>query len=248
VASIRAAGGQAVANHDDVSTWKGSDNLVNGTVRDLGRVDILVNNAGIIRDKMSYNLDEHDWASVIDVDLDGHFGPSHFAAVHWRACAKAGTTTGGRIINTTSESGLLGMTGQANYAAAKGGIAALTLVMARELERYGVTVNAISPRARTRMTLGVSDQPIPATGFDARDPGNVSPVVVWLASDLAADVNGQIFVVGEGRVYALAPWRQVGGIEKDGRWSPEEIDARRAELFGSGAPTLGPFVKIGGEG
>ncbi len=150
VDEIVAAGGTACANYDDVASWKGAEDLIAQAVETYGRLDILVNNAGIVRDRMSFNLTEQDWDSVIDVHLKGHFAPSHFAARHWRALAKAGETTSGRIINTSSEAGLFGNPGQANYSAAKAGIAAMTGVLARELEGYGVTVNAIAPRARTR--------------------------------------------------------------------------------------------------
>jgi NAD(P)-dependent dehydrogenase (short-subunit alcohol dehydrogenase family) len=246
-ATIVDDGGAAVANHDDISTWEGAERLVNGTIERFGRLDVLVNNAGILRDRMSFNIDERDWDDVIRVHLKGHFGASHFAARHWRERSKAGEDVYGRIINTTSESGLLGLPSQVNYASAKAGIAAMTLVMARELQRLGVTVNAVSPRARTRMTQGVTGEVAPADGFDARHPGNVSPVVVWLASELAADVTGQVFVVGEGRIFALQPWHEVGLIEKRAQWTPKEIDAARDELFGGLPSAIGPFLKTGGE-
>lgn len=245
--SIVRDGGSAEANHEDVGTWHGAERLVGSALERFGRLDILVNNAGILRDRMSFNMSENDWDDVIRVHLKGHFGLSHFAASHWREQAKAGEEVYGRIINTTSESGLLGLPGQVNYASAKAGIAGMTLVMARELQRIGVTVNAISPRARTRMTQGVTGEQAPADGFDERHPGNVSPVVVWLASELAGDVTGQVFVVGEGRVYALQPWHEVGVIEKRAQWTPKDIDAARDQLFGGRAPTIGPFLKTGGQ-
>ncbi len=244
--SIVDSGGIAVPNHDDISSWQGAEHLVQSTIEQFGRLDIVVNNAGILRDRMSFNISESDWDDVIRVHLKGHFGVSHFAAKHWRALSKAGEEVYGRIINTTSESGLLGQPGQVNYGSAKGGIAAMTLIMARELERIGVTVNAISPRARTRMTVGVTGEAPPEEGFDRRHPGNVSPVITWLASDLARDVNGQIFVVGEGKVVCVQPWAPVGAIEKAERWTPKEIDAARADLFGAYPPAIGPFAKAGG--
>ena len=145
-------GATAVVNGDDISTWAGAKNVVDQAVDTYGSLDILVNNAGILRDKMSFNMDESDWDDVIRVHLKGHFAPSHFAAVYWRNKAKGGEPTSGRIINTSSEAGLYGNAGQANYSAAKAGIASMTWVLARELDRYGVTANAIAPRARTRMT------------------------------------------------------------------------------------------------
>ena len=147
-----AAGGKAQVNSDDMCSWAGAKAVIDQAVESLGYLDILVNNAGILRDKMSFNMDESDWDDVIRVHLKGHFAPSHFAASHWRDRAKAGEHVSGRIINTASEAGLFGNAGQANYGAAKAGIARMTIILGRELGRYGVTVNAISPRARTRMT------------------------------------------------------------------------------------------------
>jgi NAD(P)-dependent dehydrogenase (short-subunit alcohol dehydrogenase family) len=246
-AAIVEEGGSAVANHDDISTWDGAERLVNGTIGRFGRLDVLVNNAGILRDRMSFNMGESDWDDVIRVHLKGHFGPAHFAASHWRERSKAGDEVYGRIVNTTSESGLLGLPGQVNYASAKAGIAGMTLVMARELQRIGVTVNAIAPRARTRMTQGVTGEEAPVDGFDERHPDNVTPIVVWLASELAGDVTGQVFVVGEGRVFALRPWQEVGLIEKRAQWTPKEIEAAREQLFGGQSSSIGPFLKTGGQ-
>ncbi len=149
---IKDGGSDAAVNASDVSSWEGAKELVDQAVETFGQLDILVNNAGILRDKMSFNMEESDWDDVIRVHLKGHFAPSHHAAVYWRNRAKAGETVSGRIINTSSEAGLFGNAGQANYSSAKAGIASLTWVLARELERYGITVNSISPRARTRMT------------------------------------------------------------------------------------------------
>ena len=197
-----------------------------------GRLDILVNNAGIVRDKMSFNIEESDWDDVIRVHLKGHFGPAHFAAIHWRERAKAGEPVSGRIINTSSEAGLYGSAGQANYSAAKSGIAALTWVLARELERYGVTVNAIAPRARTRMTEDVfSEMAATTEGFDRFDPKNVAPIVTFLATDGAADVNGQIFVCFGGDVWAMGGFHPVGEVHRDSAWTPQELLDAKTELF-----------------
>ena len=187
----------AAVNGDDISSWAGGKNVVDQAVDTYGRLDILVNNAGILRDKMSFNMEESDWDDVIRVHLKGHFAPSHFAAVYWRNKAKAGEEVSGRIINTSSEAGLYGNAGQANYSAAKAGIAAMTWVLARELGRYGVTVNAIAPRARTRMTENLFGEMAAKKdeGFDEWDPANIAKLVAFLASDEAADVNGQVFVV-----------------------------------------------------
>ncbi len=185
VSAITSRGGRAVANTDDVATWDGARRLVESAVDEFGRLDVLVNNAGVLRDQMSFKMDEDAWDAVIRVHLKGHFAPTRFAAEHWRARAKDGDESGGRVINTVSEAGLYGGTGQANYAAAKAGIAGMTIALARELKNYGVTVNAIAPRARTRMTetvLGDYGAPPAGGGFDEWDPENIGPVVAWLAS------------------------------------------------------------------
>src|SRR5262245_42720484 len=190
VAAIEDAGGRAAVNTDDVATYDGASALVDQAVEAFGELDILVNNAGIIRDAMSFSMSEADFDDVIRVHLKGHFAPSHFAGARWRERSKNGDAVSGRIINTVSESGLYGLAGQINYAAAKAGIASMTIVLARELEKYGVTVNAICPRARTRMTETVLSGMGPnEAGFDEWDPANISPTVAWLASDAAADIT-----------------------------------------------------------
>jgi NAD(P)-dependent dehydrogenase (short-subunit alcohol dehydrogenase family) len=242
VDEIVAAGGQAVANYDDVSSWKGAQSLVDQAVDTFGSLDILVNNAGILRDKMSFNIEESDWDDVIRVHLKGHFATSHFAARYWRDKAKSGQETSGRIINTSSEAGLFGSAGQANYAAAKGGIAALTLVLARELGRYGVTSNAIAPRARTRMTQSAFGGLEPKEGqFDEWAPENVAPVVGWLATDAAADVSGWVFVIFGGKLHAMAPYHSIGSLEKDSRWTVAELVESKAKLFGDTPSGPPPF-------
>jgi NAD(P)-dependent dehydrogenase (short-subunit alcohol dehydrogenase family) len=189
---------------------------------------------------MSFNIEESDWDDVIRVHLKGHFAPSHHAAVYWRARVKAGETVSGRIINTSSEAGLFGNAGQANYSSAKAGIAALTVVLARELERYGITVNAISPRARTRMTENLfGDMTKAADGFDEWDPRNIAQLVGFLASDEAADVTGQNFVVFGGSVWAMGGYHPVGELHRDSMWTPEELAAAKGDLFkdaSSGVP------------
>jgi NAD(P)-dependent dehydrogenase (short-subunit alcohol dehydrogenase family) len=243
VDDIKAAGGEAALNSDDVSSWSGAENLIKQAVDTWGQLDILVNNAGILRDKMSFNMDESDWDDVIRVHLKGHFATSHFAAVHWRNRSKAGEDVTGRIVNTSSEAGLFGNAGQANYGAAKAGIAAMTIILGRELERYGVTCNAISPRARTRMTEDLfGDMAKAEEGkFDAFGPENVAPLVVFLASPEAADINGQNFVVYGGSVWVMEGWTPAGELKRDSRWTPKELADNKSTLFKTHKSSVPPF-------
>lgn len=245
VDEIEAAGGKAVANGDDVSTWAGAERLVAQAVDTFGDVNIVVNNAGFVRDRMSFNMSEEDFEAVVLVHLKGHFAPVRFAAAHWRARSKAGESVYGRVINTTSEAGLWGTPGQANYATAKGGIYSMTLTLARELERFGVTVNAIAPRARTRMTEtlgGTFASGAEGGAFDDLHPDNVAPVVGWLASESAAGVSGQVFVVTGGRVHLIQPLSDASGLSRDSRWTVEDLIAEQDRLFGErrkGVPGFG---------
>ena len=243
VDEIEAAGGTAVANYDSCSSWTGAENLVQQAVDTYGRLDILVNNAGILRDKMAFNLDESDWDSVIDVHLKGHFAPSHFAAKHWRARSKAGEEVYGRVINTASESGMFGNAGQANYAAAKAGIIALTLVLARELGRLGVTANAIAPRARTRMTEQTFGGSFDASGdFDEWAPETVSPVVGWLARPDSAHISGQVFIVWGSEVQLARGWEVVGKVDAGKKqWTVDGLVDAADQLFAKRDPGVPPF-------
>jgi NAD(P)-dependent dehydrogenase (short-subunit alcohol dehydrogenase family) len=244
VDEITTAGGEAVANYDDVADWEGGQRLVNQAVETYGDVNVLVNNAGILRDRMSFNMGEEDWDAVIGVHLKGHFGPSRFAAAYWREKGKAGEEVYGRIVNTSSEAGLYGNAGQLNYAAAKAGIAAMTIVLARELEKYGVTVNAIAPRARTRMTertfegFGSAEK----GEFDEMHPDNVAPLVGFLASPAAADVSGQVFVVWAGHVRRMGGWSVESQIDKRTRWTIDELAARKSDLFGADGGKIPPMT------
>jgi len=246
VTEIEVAGGAASIHTGDVASWETAAALVEQTVDDHGRLDILVNNAGFLRDGMSFKLGEEAWDEVIRVHLTGHFAPSRCAAAHWRDRAKAGHEVRGRIVNTVSEAGLYGGTGQANYVAAKAGIAGLTVALARELAPYGITVNAIAPRARTRMTESLLGDLAARVedGFDQWDPANIGPVVAWLASDATDDVSGQVLVVFGGRVHLMQGWTMVGEIEQADRWTPAAIEGRRAELFGDHRPGL-PRIGFG---
>ena len=181
VAEIQAAGGEAAANGENVADFDGAERLVRQAIDDFGRLDILVNNAGILRDRMIVNMSEAEWDAVIAVHLKGHFAPTRHAAAYWRERSKAGDEVRGRVINTSSPSGVFGNVGQSNYGAAKAGIAGFTVIVAQELQRYGVTVNCLAPNARTRMTEDTFDMGAPAEGFDPLDPSNMSPLVVALA-------------------------------------------------------------------
>lgn len=251
VDEITAAGGTAVANGDDVASWAGAAALVGQAVDTWGRLDVLVNNVGILRDAMTFNMAEEQWDDVVRVHLKGHFATCHFACVHWRERSKAegGAPVGGRIVNTASESGLFGNLGQANYAAAKAGIASMTIVLAREMKKYGVTANVIAPRARTRLTATVGGADVFMAAkegeYDAWHPDNVAPVVAFLASDAADGVSGQCFVVWGSHVYLMEGWHLVHDLDAGGRrWSPAELAERREELFapapnGSSIPPMG---------
>jgi 3-oxoacyl-[acyl-carrier protein] reductase len=239
-AEIEAAGGSAEPNGDDVATWSGAERCVAQAVAASGRLDIVVNNAGILRDAMSFSMSEADWDDVIRVHLKGHAAMAHFAGRHWRERSKGGdANVTGRIINTASESGLYGLAGQINYATAKAGIAAMTIVLARELSKYGVTVNAIAPRARTRMTETVLVGLEPEEGqFDEWDPANIAPVVTWLAGGDTADITGQVFVVFANRLHLMDGWDLEATVETDGRWTLDDLRARRGELFADRNPGL----------
>ena len=235
---IAAMGGDAVANYDSVATWDGAQRMVNQAIETFGDLDILVNNAGILRDRTVFNMSEDEWDAVIDVHLKGHFCPSHFATAYWRQKSKEGVTRHRAIINTSSESGLFGNAGQCNYDAAKMGIISLTICTAKECGRYGVTANAIAPRARTRLTLGTFGEfgKVEEGQFDVMDPDNVGPFVAWLASDEAADVTGQTFIVWGGSVAHIRMPHASDIVTQDHRWTLDELNARKGELFKELAP------------
>jgi NAD(P)-dependent dehydrogenase (short-subunit alcohol dehydrogenase family) len=243
-AEIRAQGGEAVANADDIADWEGAQRLVNTAIETFGRLDVLVNNAGILRDRMLFNMTEEEWDSVVRVHLKGTFCTSRWAAAYWRERAKAGETNDARIINTSSSSGIYCNPGQANYGAAKAGIAAFTIIAARELERYGVTANAIAPGARTRMTqplMAGRDVPEPAPDeFDRRDPANVAPLVVWLAGSESASITGQVFNVMGGMVGVAEGWRYGPSTDKGDRWLVSELGAVVPGLVAKAEPQATP--------
>ena len=193
VQEIKGMGGEAIANGDSVSDWAGAERLINTAIETFGDLNIVVNNAGILRDRMLFSMSEAEWDAVINVHLKGTFAPSRFACVYWREQSKAGKPVSGRIINTTSVSGIYGNPGQTNYGAAKAGIASFTNIAALEMARYGVTVNAVAPVALTRMTEGLGPAPESDEDREKRSPRWIAPIVTWLASDEAAEVTGRVF-------------------------------------------------------
>jgi len=234
VDEILEMGGEAVANGDNVADFQGGKRLVESAVDAFGDLHVLVNNAGILRDRVLINMTEEEWDSVIQVHLKGHFVPSHHAAIYWREQSKAGRDIKASIINTSSTSGLLGNPGQANYGAAKAGIAAFSIILAQELGRYGVRVNAIAPAARTRMTEatpGLSDVvKVPQGGFDVWNPANVSPLVACLAME-DCPATGQTFFVQGGTVQLMVGWQMGRDVRKDGRWDAEELNGQMSALL-----------------
>ena len=239
IESIRAMGGEAIANGEDVADWEGSGRLVKAALDTWGRLDVVVNNAGFLRDRMFASGSVEEWDAVIRVHLRGHFCTSRHAAGYWRGESKAGNPVDARIINTSSGAGLQGSVGQATYSAAKAGIAALTLVQAAEMGRYGVTANAIAPAARTRMTEAIFAQTMqkPEDGsFDEMAPENVAPLVVWLASPESKDVTGRMFEVEAGRISVADGWRQGPKVDKGARWEPDEVGAVVKDLLAKAVP------------
>jgi NAD(P)-dependent dehydrogenase (short-subunit alcohol dehydrogenase family) len=226
VDEIRAMGGEAVANGDDVSDWEGAQRLVNTAVATFGSLDVLVNNAGILRDRMIVNMTDADWDAVIRVHLRGTFAPTRWAAAYWRERSKAGDPVDARIINTSSPSGIYGNVGQANYGAAKAGIAAFTVITSMELARYGITVNAVAPAALTRMTeslgLGGGGEKDPEQ-FDRVNPDNIAPLVVWLGSPESRDITGRVFNVVGGHISVAEGWHAGPAADRDQRWDPSEL-------------------------
>lgn len=231
---IRAAGGQAIANADDITRLESAQRIVDAALAAFGEVHVLVNNAGILRDRMFLSLSEEDWDLVMQVHLKGHFCLANILARRWRDQAKAGQAVDARIINTSSGAGLQGSVGQSNYSAAKGGVAALTLVQAAELARYGITANALAPAARTAMTESAMADVVkkPEDGsFDLWAAENVAPLVVWLGSAQSRHVTGQVFESQGGRISLGDGWRTGVTRDKGARWLPEEIGPAVDEIL-----------------
>jgi NAD(P)-dependent dehydrogenase (short-subunit alcohol dehydrogenase family) len=233
VEEIKRGGGKAIANGNDVSDWAGAKALIDEAVNTFGRLDVLINNAGILRDRMMVNMTEAEWDAVIKVHLKGTFAPSHHAALYWREeSKKRGASVSARLINTSSASGLFGNVGQSNYGAAKAGIAAFTIISAMELRRYGITVNAIAPRAQTRMTEGLRERT--KEEIKRRSPRWVAPIVVWLASEESGDVTGRVFEAGDGILKIAEGWHAGPGI--DPVEDPNELGPQVMELMRKARP------------
>jgi NAD(P)-dependent dehydrogenase (short-subunit alcohol dehydrogenase family) len=247
VDEISAAGGEAVANTEDISSWAGAQRLIEAALEAFGGLDVVVNNAGILRDRMIVTMTEHDWDAVIGVHLKGTFAVLHHAAAYWRRRVKDGHANDARVINTTSPSGLFSSPGQGNYGAAKAGIASLTIIAAKELERYGVTVNAIAPTALTRLTEDVEMMRTLAATTEL-SPEAISPLVVWLGSAQSRAVTGRVFGVWGNAITVLEGWVNGPGVTRDTRWAPEELAELIPGLVAKAAPnadTLGNRATAG---
>jgi NAD(P)-dependent dehydrogenase (short-subunit alcohol dehydrogenase family) len=239
VEEIRGAGGEASTNGENVADFAGAGRLVQQALEEFGRLDILVNNAGILRDRMLVNMTEDEWDAVVAVHLKGHFAPTRHAAAYWRERSKAGEEVRGRVVNTSSPSGVFGNVGQANYGAAKAGIAGFTIIVAQELQRYGVTVNCLAPNARTRMTEETFQMSGPTEGFDPLDPANVSAVVVALCADEAQLITGQVLHVWGGAVNVLRGWSAAELLDAPEGWEPDALLAELLARFPEGAAPPG---------
>ena len=233
VEEIRAMGGEAAVNGDDVANWEGAQRMINQAIETFGDLDILVNNAGILRDRVLVNMTEQEWDAVIAVHLKGHFAPSRWAAAYWREQFKSGVHKPRHIVHTSSTSGLFANPGQSNYGAAKTGIATFSQIIAKELSRYNVKSNTIAPGARTRLTLatpGLEAVMKPREdAFDPWDPANISPLVAYLASD-ACVFSGETFLVQGGSVTMVDSWARGAGVERDSKWTVTELGDALAPL------------------
>lgn len=231
VSEIKKMGGRAIANGESVSDFKGAKRIIECALDNFGKLNIVVNNAGILRDRMIFNMAEEDWDSVIAVHLKGTFNMTRHACEYWREQHKAGNLLNGRIVNTASDAGLLGNVGQCNYGSAKAAVSAMAIIVGLEMKKYGVTANAIAPIARTRLTVDATPStaaimggPVAEGEFDVFSPRNVAPLVCWLVSDEAAEVNGEVFRVGGSTVWPMRGWHSGARIQKKGEtWDPAEL-------------------------
>jgi NAD(P)-dependent dehydrogenase (short-subunit alcohol dehydrogenase family) len=243
VDEIIAAGGEAVANYDDVADWEGAQRLINQAVDTFGDLHVLVNNAGILRDRMLANMSEGEWDSIMRVHLRGHFCPTRWAAAYWRDQAKAGVDIPRAVVNTTSTSGLIGNVGQTNYGAAKTGIATFSMIADQELSRYGVRVNAIAPAAATRLTSTVGVEQPRDDQWTPMDPANISPFVAYLSTE-SCPIRGRVFLVYGGNVYLFKPFSVVDQISKSGLWTVEELQKEAAKFQDVDFDLVDPFAEL----
>jgi NAD(P)-dependent dehydrogenase (short-subunit alcohol dehydrogenase family) len=238
VAEIKKLGGEAIANGESVTDFKGAKRIIECAIDTFGKLNIVVNNAGILRDRMIFNMGEEDWDAVIAVHLKGSFNMARHACEYWREEHKKGNILNGRIINTSSDAGLLGNVGQSNYGSAKAALAGMAIIIDKEMAKYGVTANAIAPIARTRLTVdatpstaAIMSRQVGEGEFDAFAPQHISPLIAWLASDDAKDVHGEVFRVGAGTVWLMQGWHSVGKVSKRAVWQAAELGtALKTEL------------------
>ena len=238
VSEIKKMGGDAIANGESVSDFKGATRIIECAIDTFGKLNIVINNAGILRDRMIFNMGEEDWDAVISVHLKGSFNMARHACEYWREEHKKGSILNGRIINTSSDAGLLGNVGQGNYGSAKAALATMAIIIDKEMSKYGVTANAIAPIARTRLTVdatpstaGIMGREVKEGEFDVFGPQNIAPLIAWLASDDAKDVHGEIFRVGGGTVWLMQGWHTVGKVSKKATWEPADLGGQlKAEL------------------
>jgi NAD(P)-dependent dehydrogenase (short-subunit alcohol dehydrogenase family) len=228
---IKALGGEAVANTDNVADFDGAQRMIQSAIDNFGDLNVLVNNAGILRDRMLVNMSEAEWDDVIRVHLKGHFAPLRFAAAYWREQSKAGHPVNAAVVNTSSTSGLFNNPGQTNYGAAKTGITSLAIIAQKELERYGVRVNTIAPAAWTRLiaTIPGAEAPEGSDGWSSRDPANIAPFVAYLCT-ADCPIKGRVFLVSGGDVFLFQPFAIIDEIHKDGQWTIEELQKEAAHL------------------
>ncbi len=254
VKEIRSAGGEAVANFESVTDFKAAKRIIDCAIDNFGKLNIVVNNAGILRDRMVFNMSEEDWDAVVGVHLKGTFNVARHATAYWREQHKAGNVLNGRLINTSSDSGILGNAGQSNYGAAKAAVAAMAIIIDREMSRYGVTANAIAPVARTRLTVDATPQTAGGMAkkegeWDAFTPAHVAPLVAWLSSDDAKDCHGEVFRVGMGSVWLMRGWHTGAKVTKKGSmWEPAELGAKLKEELAKGVTKKESMGEVMGGG
>jgi len=238
VEEIKSAGGNAIANYEDITDWDAAKRIVDAAVEAFGDLHVIVNNAGIVRDRMFVSATLEEWDATMHVHLRGHFCLSRHAVDYWRAKQKAGTNPDARIINTSSGAGLQGSIAQAAYSTAKGGIASLTLVQSAELGRYGITANALAPSARTRMTEQAFADKMATEGqaFDVMDPANIAPTVVWLGSSESAHVTGCVFELEGGKIMIEDGWREGPMVDAGKCWDPADVGGAVDELLAERVP------------